>query len=116
MCLKIEIALRLQGMRQEFGSAGAVCSIKESSGPQNQRVHIVLKAAKSAGAKGDVSKDLPVRAPKYTCAKEQLRVYCPNIMCTYYTYLDVAGRLGILRRVVTFISCSLCVKAQLKKT
>ena len=39
-----------------FGSAGAVCSIKESSGPQNQRVHIVLKASKSAGAKGDVPK------------------------------------------------------------
>ena len=34
---------KFQGMRQEFGSAGAVCSIKESSGPQNQRVHIVLK-------------------------------------------------------------------------
>ena len=41
-------------MRYEFGSAGAVCSIKESSGPQNQQVHIVLKASKSAGAKGDV--------------------------------------------------------------
>ena len=40
---------------------GAVCSIKESSGPQNQRVHIVLKASKSAGAKGP--KDLRVRAP-----------------------------------------------------
>ena len=36
--------------------AGAVCSIKESSGTQNQRVHIVLKASKSAGAKGDVPK------------------------------------------------------------
>ena len=44
------------GMRQEFESAGAVCCIKESSGPQNQRVHIVLKALKSAGAKGDVPK------------------------------------------------------------
>ena len=41
-------------MRYEFGSAGAVRSIKESSGPQNQRVHLVLKASKSAGAKGDV--------------------------------------------------------------
>ena len=30
---------QLQGMHQDFGSAGAVCSIKESSGPQNQRVH-----------------------------------------------------------------------------
>ena len=35
----------IQGMRYEFGSAGAVCSIKESSGLQNQRVHIVLKAS-----------------------------------------------------------------------
>ena len=46
----------IQGMRYEFGSVGAVCSIKESSGPQNQRVHIVLKAWKSVGAKGDVPK------------------------------------------------------------
>ena len=37
-------------MCEEFGSAGAVCSIKESSGPQNQRVHLVLKALKSVGA------------------------------------------------------------------
>ena len=29
---------------------GAVFSIKESSGPQNQWVHIALKASKSAGA------------------------------------------------------------------
>ena len=43
-------------MHEEFGFAGAVCSIKESSGPQNQWVHIVLKASKSAGAKGDVPK------------------------------------------------------------
>ena len=35
---------------------GAVCSIEESSGPQNPRVPIVLKASKSAGAKGDVPK------------------------------------------------------------
>ena len=35
---------------------GAVCFIKESSRPQNQRVHTVLKASKSAGAKGDVPK------------------------------------------------------------
>ena len=41
-------------MHYDFGSAGAVFSIKESSAPQNQRVHIVLKASKSAGAKGDV--------------------------------------------------------------
>ena len=33
-----------QGMGQEFRSVGAVCSMKESSGPQIQRVHIVLKA------------------------------------------------------------------------
>ena len=52
-CYKIgtlAVHVARQGMRQEFGSAGAVCSIKESSGPQNQRVHIVLKASKSAGA------------------------------------------------------------------
>ena len=47
---------KFQGMRSEFGSAGAVCSIKESSGTQNQRVHIVLKASKSVVAKGDVPK------------------------------------------------------------
>ena len=43
-----------QGMRWEFGSAGAgaVCSL----GFHNQRVHIVLEASKSAGAKGDVPK------------------------------------------------------------
>ena len=46
----------MQGMRQEFGSVGAVCSIEESSGPQNLRVSIVLKASKSAGAKGDIPK------------------------------------------------------------
>jgi len=40
----------------ELGSAGAVCSIKENYEPQNQRVHIVLKASKSAGAKGDIPK------------------------------------------------------------
>ena len=42
-------------MHKEFGSAGAACSIEESSGPQNLRVHIiVLKAQKSEGAKGDL--------------------------------------------------------------
>ena len=35
---------------------GAVCSIEESSGSQNPEVAIVLKALKSAGAKGDVPK------------------------------------------------------------
>ena len=45
-----------ESLGMEFGSAGAVCFIKESSGPQNQRVHIVLKASKLAGAKGDVPK------------------------------------------------------------
>ena len=43
-------------MRKEFGSADAVCSIKENSGPQNLLVSIVLKASKSAGAIGDVPK------------------------------------------------------------
>ena len=41
-------------MCQEFGSAGA--GAVYSLGFQNQRVHIVLEASKSAGAKGDVSK------------------------------------------------------------
>ena len=46
-----------------IGSAGAVCSIKESSGSQNQRVHVVLKASKSAGAKcDDIPADLYPRA------------------------------------------------------
>ena len=53
---KINQHLISKGMRYDFGSAGAICSIKESSGPQNQRVHIVLKASKSSGAKGDVLK------------------------------------------------------------
>ena len=43
-------------MHKEFGSAGAVCSIEESSGPQNPWLLIVLGASKSAGAKGDVPK------------------------------------------------------------
>ena len=37
---------------------GAVCSIKDSYGPQNPQVSIVLKASKYAGAK-----DLQVSAP-----------------------------------------------------
>ena len=41
-------------MCQEFGSAGA--GAVYSLGFQNQRVHIVLEASKSAGAKGDVPK------------------------------------------------------------
>ena len=45
-----------QGMRYKFGSAGAVCSVEDSSGPQNLQVSILLKASKSADAKGDVSK------------------------------------------------------------
>ena len=47
--------------------AGAVCSIKESSGPQNQRVHLVLKASKSAGAKGDVPKISGCVHPLHPC-------------------------------------------------
>ena len=43
-------------MCQEFGSAGA--GAVYSLGFQYQRVHIVLEASKSAGAKGDVSKSL----------------------------------------------------------
>ena len=50
-----------------FGSAGAVCSIKESCGPQNQRVHIVLKASKSACAKGDVPKICGCVHPLHPC-------------------------------------------------
>ena len=54
-------------MRLEFGSAGAVCSIEESSGPQNLRVSIVLKASKSAGAKGDVPKIYEFVHPLHPC-------------------------------------------------
>ena len=43
-------------MHLEFGSAGAVCLINDSTGLQNQRLHIVLKPSKSVGAKGDVQK------------------------------------------------------------
>ena len=42
---------KLQRVRYKFGSAGA-----DSSGPQNLQVSILLKASKSADAKGDVSK------------------------------------------------------------
>ena len=56
-----------QGMHYEFGSAGTGCSIKESSGPQNQRVHIVLKASKSAGAKGDAPKICWFMHPLHLC-------------------------------------------------
>ena len=31
-------------------AGGVLCSIEESSGPQNLRVHLVLKASKSASA------------------------------------------------------------------
>ena len=41
---------------REFETAGAVCSIEESSGLQNPKVSTVLKASKSGGAKGDVPK------------------------------------------------------------
>ena len=49
-----------QGMFKEFESAGAVCSVEESSVSQNLGGLIALKASKSAsksaGAKGDVPK------------------------------------------------------------
>ena len=41
---------------KEFENAGAVCSIVESSWPQNPRVPIVLRTSKSAGARLDVWK------------------------------------------------------------
>jgi hypothetical protein len=44
----------LKKKKKKFGSAGAVCFKEESSGPQNPRVPIVLKATKSTGAKGNV--------------------------------------------------------------
>ena len=40
----------------DLRSADAGCTIDKSSGPQNPRVHIVLKTSKSSGAKGDVPK------------------------------------------------------------
>ena len=60
-----------QGMHQEFGSAGAVCSIEEISGPQNPRVPTVLRATKSEGAKGDARIEVKsisagVKNPQYT--------------------------------------------------
>ena len=58
---------KIQGMHLKFGSAGAVCSIKENSGPQNQQVHIVLKASKSAGANGDVPMICGLVHPLHPC-------------------------------------------------
>jgi hypothetical protein len=57
----------VQGIFYGFGSAGAVFSIEERSGPQNLRVSIVLKASKSAGAKGDVSKIYGFVHPLHPC-------------------------------------------------
>ena len=54
-------------MHYEFGSAGVVCSIEESSGPQNLLVPIVVRASKSAGAKGDVPKIYGFVHPLYPC-------------------------------------------------
>ena len=54
-------------MRYQFGSAGAVCSIEESSGRQNLRVSIVLKVSKSAGAKGGVLKIYEFVHPLHPC-------------------------------------------------
>ena len=45
-----------QGLRNLDLRVHAVCSIEESSGPQNPRVLLVLRASKSAGNKGDVPK------------------------------------------------------------
>ena len=42
LILKLITSVLIQGMRQEFGSAGSVCSIEESSGPQNLRVQKVM--------------------------------------------------------------------------
>ena len=58
--------------------------ILECSGSQNQRVHIVLEASKSAGAKGDVPNTyLRVRAPAapvltHSLTKVVLRFEGPN--------------------------------------
>ena len=54
-------------MHYEFGPADAVYSIEESSGPQNLRVSILLKASKSVGAKGDVPKIYGFVHPLYLC-------------------------------------------------
>ena len=54
-------------MHWEFGSAGAVCSIEESSGSQNLRVHIGLKASKSGGSKDDVPKINGFVHPLHPC-------------------------------------------------
>ena len=54
-------------MRYTFGSAGAVCSIEESSGPQNLGVSIVIKASKSGGANGDIPKIYKFVHPLHLC-------------------------------------------------
>ena len=57
----------IQGMRYDFGSAGAVCSIEESSGSQNPWLSIVLNGSKSAGAKGDVQNIYGFVYPLHPC-------------------------------------------------
>ena len=55
-----------------------VCSLEESSGPQNLRVSMVLRDSKSAGAKGDVSKIYRFVHPLYPCE----RIPCEVSVCT----------------------------------
>ena len=61
------LCMKNAGTQQEFESAGAVYSTEESSGPQNLKISIVLKASKSAGAKGYVSKSYKFVHPLHPC-------------------------------------------------
>ena len=54
---------------------GAVCSIEESSSPQNLRVPIVLKASKSAGGKGDVLKIYGFVHPLHRSVHSLMKAY-----------------------------------------
>ena len=56
-----------KGLHQEFGPAGAVCSIEKKSGHQNLGISIVLKGSKSAAAKGDVPKIYKFLHPQRPC-------------------------------------------------
>ena len=60
-----DFLIKVQGMRRNLDLR--VPSIKEISWPENQRVHIVLKASKSAGGQGDVPKICEFVHPLHLC-------------------------------------------------
>ena len=83
-------------MGQEFGSASAVCSIEDSSGPQSLQVSIVLKASKSAGAKGDVPKIYGFVHPLHLC----LRISYMHCIVASSSPSCIEAHAGLIRLLV----------------